>query len=66
MSSNVRPGAERAGAPAKRSRQLKPEVAARLAERTRARGLDELYEKSVSELSPDELSMMKAAFLRGG
>ena len=66
MSSNVRPGAERAGAPAKRSRQLKPEIAARVAERNRARQLGELYEKSVTELSPDELSMMKAAFFRGG
>lgn len=66
MAPNVRPGAERPGAPAKRSRQLKPEIAARLAQRSRARQLTELYEKSVSELSPDELSMMKAAFLRGG
>ena len=66
MSSNVRPGAERAGAPAKRSRQLKPEIAARLAQRNRVREVSELYEKSVTELSPDELSAMKAAFFRGG
>ena len=66
MSSNLRPGADRPGSPAKRSRQLKPEIAARLAQRNRARQVSELYEKSVDELSPDELSVMKAAFFRGG
>jgi hypothetical protein len=64
MPSNALPVAERAGAQGKKSRQLKPEIAARLAERNRARLVVELYQKSVTELSPDELSLMKADFFR--
>lgn len=44
-----------------RSRQLKPEVAARLLEQR----LRELYRKPVEELSESELLLMRAAFFRG-
>lgn len=49
----------------KRSRRLRPEVAAALADRRRQAQLDELYQKSVQELDPDEIARMRAAFLRG-
>ena len=66
MSSNVLPGEQLAGVAPRRGRQLRPEIAARMAERKRIRPLAELYEKSVAELSPEELSQMKAAFFRAG
>lgn len=66
MSSHVLSGERLAGAGSRRGRQLRPEVAARIAERNRARPLSELYEKSITELSAQELSRMKAAFFRAG
>lgn len=49
----------------KPSRRLRPEVAAALASRRRQAQLDELYQKSVQELDPEEIARMRAAFLRG-
>lgn len=50
---------------APRKRRLKPEVAERLlAERAESR-LAQLYARRVDDLSPEELELMKANFLRG-
>lgn len=45
-------------------RRLRPEVAAEMRARSETRRLRELYGKRVAELSPSELSAMKAAFFR--
>jgi hypothetical protein len=49
----------------KPSRRLKPEVAARIQSRRREAPIQQLYQKPVDELSPDELAAMRAAFFRG-
>ena len=49
----------------KRSRRLKPEVAARLRDRRGEVVIDHLYQKPVDQLSPQEIAAMRAAFLRG-
>ncbi len=49
----------------KPQRKLKPEVVAQLVARRSESQLEKLYEKPVSELSPDELALMRAAFFRG-
>ena len=51
--------------PAKRSRRLKPEVAAKFAALKTAERLKELYDRPVEELSPEEIAQMRAAFFRG-
>jgi len=48
----------------KRSRKLRPEAAAALMARYRKLALDELYERPVDSLDPNELAQMKAAFFR--
>lgn len=58
---------EPTGAPSraqKTSRRLRPEVAAALLERRRQAQLNELYQKPVEELDPEELARMRAAFFR--
>ena len=45
-------------------RRLRPEIAAAMRARTQAFRLTELYGKRVADLSPRELSAMKAAFFR--
>ena len=45
-------------------RRLRPDVAAEMRARTEASRMRELYGKRVTELSPGELSVMKAAFFR--
>lgn len=51
--------------PKKPTRRLKPEVAAKLRTRRSEAPLEDLYEKPVTELSPQELALMRAAFFRG-
>jgi hypothetical protein len=46
-------------------RKLRPEVAARMTAKTVQNELAELYAKPLSELTPDEIRKMKAAFLLG-
>ena len=48
----------------RRIRRLRPEIAAEMRARTQANRLRELYSREVAELSPDELSLMKAAFFQ--
>ena len=50
--------------PRKTQRRLKPEIAAKLAARRTKVRLENLYEKSVEELSPEEMALMRAAFFR--
>ena len=45
-------------------RRLRPDVAAKFAARRTESDLEQLYSKPVKELSPRELALMKAAFLR--
>ena len=45
-------------------RRLRPEVVAQLATRRTASQLEELYQRPVEELSPEEIARMKAAFFR--
>lgn len=51
--------------PRKPSRRLKPEVAARIQSRRREAPIQQLYQKPVDKLSPEELAAMRAAFFRG-
>lgn len=51
--------------PSKPSRRLKPEVVAKLKTRRSEAPLQDLYQKPVTELSPQELAMMREAFFRG-
>ena len=51
--------------PAKPQRRLKPEVAARLVTRRAETPLEDLYQKPVKDLSPQELAVMRAAFFKG-
>lgn len=48
----------------KPSRRLRPEVIAALADRRRQAVLEELYERPVQDLDPEELAHMRAAFFR--
>lgn len=48
-----------------RKRRLKPEVAARMAAMKTAERLQELYQRPVDDLSPEEIAQMRAAFFRG-
>jgi hypothetical protein len=48
----------------KPSRRLRPEALAALAARQREAQLQELYQRPVEELEPEELKRMKAAFFR--
>lgn len=50
--------------PSRTRRRLKPEVAARMAHASR-RGVAELYEKPVEQLTPGEMARMKSAFFSG-
>lgn len=50
--------------PRKPVRRLRPEVAAQLATRRSSAQLEQLYERPVQELSPEEIARMKAAFFR--
>jgi hypothetical protein len=52
-------------APAKHRRRLNPEAAAQLAARRRQAQVEELYQKPVTELSREELALMRAAFVLG-
>jgi len=58
------PTAPAAARPAKPQRRLKPEVAARLVAR-RETPVEDLYRKPVKDLSPREIAIMRAAFLKG-
>lgn len=49
----------------KRTRKLKPEVAAKFAAFRTTERIKELYERPVEELSPEEIAQMRAAFFRG-
>lgn len=51
--------------PAKPQRRLKPEAAARLVARRSEAPLEDLYRKPVKDLSPREIAIMRAAFLKG-
>lgn len=51
--------------PRKRVRRLKPEVAEKFAAYRTEQKIQELYERPVDELSPEELAKMRAAFFRG-
>lgn len=59
------PAAPAAARPAKPQRRLKPEVAARLVTRRAEAALEDLYQKPVKDLSPREIALMRAAFLKG-
>ncbi len=59
------PAAPAAPRPSKPHRRLKPEVAARLIVRRGAAPIEVLYRKPVEDLSPRELALMRAAFLKG-
>lgn len=48
----------------KRTRRLKPEIAAKFAAVRTAERLQQLYDRPVAELSPEELAQMRAAFFR--
>ena len=50
---------------AKSSRRIKPEVLAQLTARKREQQLQQLYNRPVEELSPEEIALMRAAFFRG-
>lgn len=52
-------------APARHKRKLRPEVAARFTAKAIESQLADLYAKPPTELTPDELRKMKAAFLLG-
>jgi len=45
-------------------RRIRPEVAAEMRARSEANRLRELYSRRVAELTPDEISIMKAAFFQ--
>lgn len=49
----------------KPARRLKPEVAARIVAQRSEMRIQQLYDRPVDELSPDELALMRAAFFRG-
>ena len=49
----------------KPKRRLKPEVAAKLAAVRVAQRVQELYERPVDDLSPEEIAQMRAAFFKG-
>lgn len=49
----------------KPARRLKPEIAARIAAQRSESRIQQLYERPVDQLSPEELAMMRAAFFRG-
>ena len=49
----------------KPNRRLRPEVAAELIARNREEKLQELYQKPVDKLDPEEILRMKQAFFRG-
>ena len=48
----------------RRLRRLRPEVAAEMRARSEANRLRELYSRRVAELSPEEISILKAAFFK--
>jgi hypothetical protein len=48
----------------RRLRRLRPEVAAEMRARTQANRLRELYSRRADDLSPDEISILKAAFFQ--
>ena len=50
----------------RRLRRLRPEIAEEMRARTHAARLRELYSRRVAELSPDEISIMTAAFFQNG
>lgn len=50
---------------AKRTRRLKPGVAAKFAAVVNGEEIRELYARPVQELSPEEIARMRAAFFRG-
>ena len=49
----------------KRTRRLKPEIAAKFAAVRTAERIQELYARPVEQLSPEELAQMRAAFFKG-
>jgi hypothetical protein len=49
----------------KRTRRLKPGVAAKLVAAAHGAEIRELYSRPVQELSPEEIARMRAAFFRG-
>jgi len=49
----------------KPARRLRPEVVARITARRVEQQIEDLYRKPVHDLSPDEIALMKLAFLRG-
>lgn len=49
----------------KRSRRLKPGVAAKFIAAAEGEEIRELYSRPVEELSPEEIARMRAAFFRG-
>ena len=48
----------------RRLRRLRPEIAAEMRARSEANRVRELYSRRVAELSPDEISILKAAFFK--
>ena len=48
----------------RRLRRLRPEIAAEMRARSQADRVRELYSRRVAELSPEEISILKAAFFR--
>ena len=48
----------------RRLRRLRPEVAAEMRARNDAKRVRELYARRVTELSPEEISLLKAAFFQ--
>ncbi len=49
----------------RKTRRLRPEVAAAWKEMKKADQLKEYYQKPVEQLEPEELAAMRAAFLKG-